>query len=114
LPPNNRIPLGEKSIGTERLILAALEVGTFWKVGFWRVVSRFIRRPLNAGVIARLETLWKNSIFGLCGIDKFRRKVFNIVVVSSKEQRERRLSEIKQFVTEEFSQNMTTDKARGK
>ena len=34
-----------------------------------------------------LETIWKNCIFGLCGVKSFYRRMFNIVVVSSEEQR---------------------------
>jgi NAD(P)H dehydrogenase (quinone) len=34
-----------------------------------------------------LETIWKNCIFGLCGVKNFYRKMFSIVVLSSQEQR---------------------------
>ncbi len=34
-----------------------------------------------------LETLWKNCIFGLCGITQFYRKMFGVVVTSSESQR---------------------------
>lgn len=47
-----------------------------------------------------LETIWKNCIFDLCGIKKFSRKMFNIIVVSSEEQRKKWLKEVRQIVTE--------------
>lgn len=49
-----------------------------------------------------LETLWKNCIFGLCGIDDVYRKMFNIIVTSSKEQRKAWLEEVRQIVSEHF------------
>ena len=49
-----------------------------------------------------LETIWKNCIFGLCGVRKFHRKMFNIVVASSGEQREKWLEEVRQTVDEYF------------
>lgn len=41
-----------------------------------------------------LETIWKNCIFGLCGVSDFYRKMFNIVVTSNEEQRTGWLSEV--------------------
>ena len=49
-----------------------------------------------------LETLWKNCIFGLCGITQFYRKTFGMVVVSSKEQRLKWLEEVNQTVNTLF------------
>ena len=49
-----------------------------------------------------LETLWKNCIFGLCGIDEFYRRMFNIVVTSSEEQRTAWLEEVRQTVSDYF------------
>jgi len=34
-----------------------------------------------------LQTIWKNCIFGLCGVQKFHRRMFNVVATSSDEQR---------------------------
>lgn len=34
-----------------------------------------------------LETIWKNCIFGLCGIERFHRRTFGVVVTSSAAQR---------------------------
>lgn len=45
-----------------------------------------------------LETIWKNCIFDLCGVTTFYRRMFNIVVVSSDEQRKGWLEEVRQTV----------------
>lgn len=45
-----------------------------------------------------LETIWKNCIFGLCGVNNFYRKVFNIIVVSTEEQRKAWLREVEQTI----------------
>jgi putative NADPH-quinone reductase len=34
-----------------------------------------------------LETIWKNCIFGLCGITNFHRRMFNVIVTSTEDQR---------------------------
>lgn len=34
-----------------------------------------------------LETIWKNCIFGLCGVGSFHRRTFGIVVTSTEDQR---------------------------
>jgi putative NADPH-quinone reductase len=49
-----------------------------------------------------LETIWKNCIFGLCGVHDFYRKMFNIVVTSSEEQRMSWLSEVAETVNRYF------------
>jgi len=41
-----------------------------------------------------LETLWKNCIFGLCGIDNFHRKNFAVMITSTPEQRKAWLLEV--------------------
>ena len=40
-----------------------------------------------------LETLWKNCIFDLCGVKKFYRKMFRVMVTSTVEQRKAWLTE---------------------
>ena len=52
-----------------------------------------------------LESIWKDCIFGLCGVNNFYRIMFNIIVVSSVEQREEWLKEVRQTVTEVFPAN---------
>jgi putative NADPH-quinone reductase len=34
-----------------------------------------------------LETIWKNCIFGLCGVASFHRRMFNVIVTSTEYQR---------------------------
>jgi NAD(P)H dehydrogenase (quinone) len=41
-----------------------------------------------------LETIWKNCIFGLCGVNSFFRRTFSVVVVSDAKQRQKWLAEI--------------------
>lgn len=41
-----------------------------------------------------LEAIWKNCIFGLCGISVFRRRMFNIVITSTEEERKNWLREV--------------------
>lgn len=45
-----------------------------------------------------LETIWKNCIFDLCGVTTFHRRMFNIIVVSTDEQRKAWLKEVRQAV----------------
>ncbi|CAN2040698.1 NAD(P)H dehydrogenase (quinone) [Candidatus Magnetomoraceae bacterium gMMP-15] len=52
-----------------------------------------------------LETIWKNCIFDLCGINNFYRKMFNIIVVSSEEQRKMWLKEVRQVIIKYFPKN---------
>jgi NAD(P)H dehydrogenase (quinone) len=49
-----------------------------------------------------LEAIWKNCIFVLCGVKNFYRRMFNIVVVSSEEQRRGWLEEVRQTVDQYF------------
>ncbi len=45
-----------------------------------------------------LETLWRNCIFGLCGVNNFRRRTFGVVVTSSLEERQVWLKEVEKSV----------------
>jgi NAD(P)H dehydrogenase (quinone) len=47
---------------------------------------------------APLEMLWKNCIFGLCGVPMFLRKNFAVVVTSTDAQRQAWLEEVKEMV----------------
>jgi putative NADPH-quinone reductase len=49
-----------------------------------------------------LETLWKNCIFGLCGVTNFHRRVFNVVVISTEEQRKKWLLEVQEITNTIF------------
>lgn len=45
-----------------------------------------------------LETIWKNCIFGLCGVSVFHRRMFNIVITSTGEERKNWLLEVQEMV----------------
>lgn len=49
-----------------------------------------------------LEILWRNCIFGLCGIKDFYRRMFCVVVTSSEKQRMQWLSEVADAVRMNF------------
>lgn len=50
-----------------------------------------------------LETIWKNCIFDLCGVTEVHRKMFNIIVTSTIEQRSKWLKEVEQTVSSVFN-----------
>jgi NAD(P)H dehydrogenase (quinone) len=41
-----------------------------------------------------LQAIWEDCVFGLCGVPKFHRRMFNIVVTSTEEDRREWLSEV--------------------
>jgi NAD(P)H dehydrogenase (quinone) len=45
-----------------------------------------------------LEYIWKRCIFELCGITKYRRRTFNVIVTSTSEQRDKWLREVTMLV----------------
>jgi len=49
-----------------------------------------------------LENLWKNCIFGFCGLTHFRRRNFESIVMSTYEQRVGWLEEVRQIVESFF------------
>lgn len=49
-----------------------------------------------------LELIWKNCIFDLCGIKKFKRKMFRIVVTSNSKERAGWLEEVNQITTKYY------------
>ena len=49
-----------------------------------------------------LETIWKNCIFGLCGVDNFHRRNFAVVVTSTLEERKTWLQEVRDLVARHF------------
>jgi len=49
-----------------------------------------------------LEALWKNCIFDLCGIRRFCRRMFAVIVVSTEEQRKKWLEEVQEAVNQHF------------
>lgn len=50
-----------------------------------------------------LESIWKNCIFDLCGVQKFYRKMFCVIVTSTEEQRKEWLKEVENMVNRIFS-----------
>jgi NAD(P)H dehydrogenase (quinone) len=49
-----------------------------------------------------LETIWKNCVFGLCGVSNFYRRTFSIVVTSTEDQRKKWLDTVKTDVENFF------------
>ena len=49
-----------------------------------------------------LETLWKNCVFGLCGVKTFYRETFSVVVTSTMEQRQEWLAKVREVVQRYF------------
>jgi NAD(P)H dehydrogenase (quinone) len=45
-----------------------------------------------------LETIWKNCVFGLCGVTNFHRRMFNIIVTSTEAQRKGWLNDIRKDI----------------
>jgi len=49
-----------------------------------------------------LETVWKNCVFGLCGVRRFHRRTFTVVVTSTPQQRAEWLAEVRATVERLF------------
>ena len=49
-----------------------------------------------------LETIWKNCIFGLCGVNVFYRRMFRIVVTSTPQQRKEWLENVREVLDRYF------------
>jgi NAD(P)H dehydrogenase (quinone) len=49
-----------------------------------------------------LERIWKECIFGMCGVDTFVRKMFGVVVTSTPEERAQWLAEVREIVSTLF------------
>jgi putative NADPH-quinone reductase len=45
-----------------------------------------------------LETIWKNCVFGLCGVTNLHRRIFNVVVTSTEDQRKNWLDSVRQDI----------------
>ncbi len=55
-----------------------------------------------------LETIWKNCVFGLCGIPSFYRRTFSVIITSTAAQRRVWLDEVKDMVDLGFPKNEIT------
>jgi len=49
-----------------------------------------------------LETLWKNCVFGLCGVANIHRRMFSVVVTSSDNERKEWLRQVRETVKRHF------------
>jgi putative NADPH-quinone reductase len=49
-----------------------------------------------------LETIWRNCIFGLCGVDTFYRRTFGVVVTSTGQERQKWLAEAREEIDRYF------------
>ncbi|OHB83641.1 MAG: NAD(P)H dehydrogenase [Planctomycetes bacterium RBG_16_64_12] len=49
-----------------------------------------------------LENLWKNCIFGFCGVEDFHRRNFESIILSTPDQRRQWLAEVRQAIKERF------------
>ncbi|MBU1150201.1 MAG: flavodoxin family protein, partial [Proteobacteria bacterium] len=49
-----------------------------------------------------LETIWKNCVFRLCGVNMFHRRTFSTVVTSTEAQRRQWLDEVKAMIDSVF------------
>jgi NAD(P)H dehydrogenase (quinone) len=50
-----------------------------------------------------LENLWKNCVFGFCGVKDFARRNFESIVLSTPEQRTQWLADVRELVRKRFS-----------
>jgi NAD(P)H dehydrogenase (quinone) len=58
-----------------------------------------------------LETIWKNCVFGLCGVKIFRRRTFSIVISSTEAQRRRWLDDVKAMMDSVFPKEADHEKS---
>ncbi len=49
-----------------------------------------------------LETIWRNCVFGLCGVGTFYRRTFSVVVTSTEDQRKEWLHEVRMTIDRFF------------
>jgi len=49
-----------------------------------------------------LETIWRNCIFGLCGVSTFHRRTFSVVITSTEHERKQWLDEVRAMITAVF------------
>jgi NAD(P)H dehydrogenase (quinone) len=49
-----------------------------------------------------LERLWRDCVFDLCGVKRFYRKMYRVIVTSTLEQREAWLRDVREIVQQHF------------
>ncbi len=52
-----------------------------------------------------LEAIWRNCIFGLCGVNLFHRRTFSVVITSTEDQRRQWLNEVRAMVDSVFGRS---------
>ncbi len=52
-----------------------------------------------------LDTIWKNCVFGLCGVTDVRRRTFSVIVTSTEGKREAWLNEVRGLVGSAFGKS---------
>ena len=55
-----------------------------------------------------LDAIWKNCVFGLCGVTDVRRRTFSVIVTSTEMQRERWLEEVRLTIDGAFGRARKT------
>jgi NAD(P)H dehydrogenase (quinone) len=60
-----------------------------------------------------LETIWKNCVFGLCGVEEFTRRTFSPIVTSTQSEREQWLLEVRDVINAVFPEAVTSKPAVG-
>ena len=50
-----------------------------------------------------LDVLWRDCIFGFCGVEFFHRKMFRVIVTSSAHERQAWLAQVRQIIKENFN-----------
>ncbi len=75
-------------------------------VGLLKVDTAIVFNTSNTSVLRELQTfgdplekLWKDCIFGLCGVNVFYRRMFGVMVTSTEEQRLSWLQEVRDRVS---------------
>jgi len=61
-----------------------------------------------------LETIWKNCVFGLCGVTHFHRRTFNVIVTSTEKQRKNWLDSVRKDIDMIFSKEFINKPPRNK
>lgn len=78
-------------------------------VGLLRAKAALIFNTANTPAVRErevfgdpLDTIWRNCIFGLCGVPRVHRRMFSVMVTSTKDQRAAWLMEVTQTIRDHF------------
>ena len=72
-------------------------MGKAYQLGYFNTSNTPIEREIKV-FGDPLETIWKNCVFGLCGVNNFYRKMYEVVVTSSEKQRQAWIADVKNTV----------------